>query len=197
MAALHLARVLVAPRGTRHMWGDVVAARMRAVGAGLAQGLGLVFSWSQALQQGCSILPQPPACPWDTSWQSWECRQFCWWLCLLPGDTVGWGGFHPAGRDHAPWSIPQRLLRGKGRLQAGRGQGSPPPPSLGGCGQGGSEQGCGAAPEPLFVIHRHIPRTQQPRTAVPREQRDTGIHATGKHPRARRRPLIPVLPGWM
>ncbi|XP_062361639.1 protein Niban 2 [Cinclus cinclus] len=35
----------------------------------------------------------------------------------------------------------------------------------------------------LFVIHRHIPRTQQPRTAVPRNQRDTGIHATGKHPR--------------
>lgn len=33
-------QVLVGPWGTRDMWGDVTAARMRAVGPGPAQGMG-------------------------------------------------------------------------------------------------------------------------------------------------------------
>lgn len=49
----------------------------------------------------------------------------------------------------------------------------------------------------LFVIHMHIPRTQPRSSLVPEEQRETGIHATGKHPPARSRTLIPHPLGWM
>lgn len=48
-------QVLVGPWGTRDMWGDVTATRMRAVGPGPAQGLGdgiqLEPSWSRGMLQ--------------------------------------------------------------------------------------------------------------------------------------------------
>lgn len=140
-----------------------------------------------------------PACPWDISWQSWQLSHLCWRsLCLLAGGTQGWGGFNPAVRAPAPRGFgasPQKLLQRERGHAGWTGAGissSPIPRRLSGQGGSGQAPPCGPAREPLlFVIHRHIPRTQQPRTApfpassgtaasTPRES--TRPHVAGTNP---------------
>lgn len=178
-------------RGTGDMWGDVVAAGMRAVGAASAQGLGLVSSLSQAPYRDA-----PPCLPWDISWQTWQLSHLCWRsLCLLAGGTQGWGGFNPAVRSPAPRGFgasPQKLLQRERGHAGWTGAGissSPIPRRLSGQGGSGQAPPCGPAPRAAAVCYSqaHSSHAAAPHCPVPSEQRDSGFHATGKHPPARSR----------
>lgn len=58
-----LLSTLLGAGGTQGDRGCVVAGRMRAVVLAQLR----VWGWCLFEPQGCSILPQPPACPWDIS----------------------------------------------------------------------------------------------------------------------------------
>lgn len=170
----------MAPRGTRDTWGDVVAARMRDSGCCSSSGFGVGVQLEPSHPTGMLHPPTAtcvhgtyPDSPGSAVTSAGGSNQS---LCPLSGGTLPWGGFNPAVRAPAPHGFgasPQRLLQGErglaGWLEAGISSSRSPRRLFG---QGGS----GQAPRPspgsrrkaalLFVIHRHIPRTQQPRTAL-------------------------------